>query len=68
MPLDYIYQEVIHMKVSHLTSLIHELMSSCVVRYGIVIIYGGTDWITSIRGFFGLEWGITATETGDFAR
>jgi hypothetical protein len=55
MPLDYIYQEVIHMKVSHLIVEEHELMSSCVVRYGIVVIHGGTDWITSIRCFVGME-------------
>jgi hypothetical protein len=48
MPLDYTYQEVIHMKVSQLTSLIHELMISCFVRYNLIVVYGGTDWIASI--------------------
>ena len=40
MPLDYTYQEEIHMKVSQLTSNIHDLMSSCFVRYGVVVIHG----------------------------
>jgi hypothetical protein len=68
MPLDYTYQEVTHMKVSQLTSLIHELMISCFVRYGVVIVHGGTDWITSIRLIFGMEWGRSLEEVRDFAR
>jgi hypothetical protein len=68
MPLDYTYQEVIHMKVSHLKLKGQELMSSCVVRYRLVIVYGGTDWITSIGGRVGMEWGSTAEEARDLAR
>jgi len=56
MPLDYTYQEVIHMKVSHLPSIERELTSSRVVCYCVVIVYGGTDWITSIRLVVGMEW------------
>lgn len=49
MPLDYTYQEGIHMKVSHLSLKDLELMNSCFVRYGVFIVYGGADRITSIR-------------------
>jgi len=55
-PLDYTYREVIHVKVGHLNLIQHELISSCVVRYSLVVIYGGADWITSIRCLFGMEW------------
>jgi hypothetical protein len=68
MLLDYTYQEVIHMKVSHLIVKEHELMSSRFVRYGIVFVHGGTDWVTSARLVVGMEWGSTAEEAGDFSR
>ena len=44
------------MKVSHIPSIERELTSSCVVRYGLVIVYGGTNWITSVRILVGMEW------------
>jgi hypothetical protein len=68
MPLDYTYQEVIHMKVCHVELKGQELMSSCVVRYSLVIVHGGTDWFTSIRLIFGMEWGRSLEEVRDFAR
>jgi hypothetical protein len=68
MPLDYTYQEVIHMKVSIFELKDQELMSSCFVRYGVIIVYGGTDWITSIRCLIGMEWGSTTEEVRDIAR
>jgi hypothetical protein len=68
MPLDYTYQEVIHSKVSHFELKGQELMGSCVICYSLVVIYGGADWITSIRGLVGMEWGSTAEETRDSAR
>jgi hypothetical protein len=68
MPLDYTYQEVIHMKVSHLTLIQHELMSSCIVRYSVVVIHGGADWVASIRLIFGMEWGRSLEEVRDLAR
>jgi hypothetical protein len=43
-------------------------MSSCVVRYGVILVHGGTDWITSIRVIVGMEWGSTAEETRYLAK
>jgi hypothetical protein len=51
------------MKVSHLIVKEHELMSSCIVRYSLVVVHGGTDWITSTRHVVGMEWGRTTDET-----
>jgi len=56
MPLGSTYQEVIHMKVSKFRQFERELMRSCVVRYGIIIVHGGADWIASIRLIVGVEW------------
>jgi hypothetical protein len=56
------------MKVSHLIVKEHELMSSCIVRYSLVVVHVGTDWITSIGGLAEMEWGSTAEEVRGFAR
>ena len=43
------------MKVSHISLKDQKLTSSCSVRYGVVIVHGGADWITSIRVLHEME-------------
>jgi len=68
MLLDFTYQEGIHMKVGHFNLKDQQLTSSCFVRYSVVIVHGGTEWITSDRVLREMEWRSTAEETRDLAR
>jgi hypothetical protein len=56
------------MKVSHLRPADRELTISCSVRYGFVVVHGGTDWITPFRVLVEMEWRAAAEEVRDTAR
>ena len=55
MLLDYTYREGIRMKVGHISLKDLELNGSCFVCYSLLIIYGGTNRITSIGVLHELE-------------